>query len=215
MIVILLGPPGAGKGTQAEAIVKKLGVPHVSTGDIFRANLAQGTPLGLEAKGYMERGALVPDELVVRLVGDRLGQPDAAKGALLDGFPRTVAQAEALAALLAKMSPPKKVDVCLSLEAPDEELLKRLAGRRVCRGCGAGWHAVFNPPPADLKCPKCGGEIYQRADDSEATVGERLRVYREQTRPLVEWYGRQGVLKAIDGQRPPEEVRARVSEALG
>lgn len=139
MIVILLGPPGAGKGTQAEAIVKRLSIPHVSTGDIFRANLAQGTKLGLEAKGYMERGALVPDDLVVRLVGDRLSQPDAAKGVLLDGFPRTVGQAEALDSLLAAGAAPGKVDVCLLLDVPDAELMRRLTGRRVCRGCGAGW----------------------------------------------------------------------------
>ena len=215
MIVILLGPPGAGKGTQAEAIVKKLGVPHVSTGDIFRANLAKGTPLGLEAKGYMDKGALVPDELVVRLVGDRLSQPDAAEGVLLDGFPRTVGQAEALAEFLKKADPPRKVDACLLLEVPDQELMKRLTGRRVCRGCGAGWHAVFSPPPEDLKCPKCGGEIYQRADDSEATIGARLAVYHEQTSPLVDWYQKGGALIRIDGQGPPDKVRVAVAEALG
>jgi adenylate kinase len=215
MIVILLGPPGAGKGTQAEALVKRLGVPHVSTGDIFRANLAQGTPLGLEAKGYMERGALVPDELVVRLVGDRLSQPDAAGGALLDGFPRTVGQAGALEGLLASKSPPRRVDLCLLLEVPDADLTARLAGRRVCRGCGAGWHAVFDPPPAALKCPSCGGEIYQRADDSESVVRSRLAVYHEQTSPLVAWYEAKGALKKISGLGRPEEVRERLSAALG
>ena len=215
MIVILLGPPGAGKGTQAEAVVARLGVPHVSTGDIFRANLAQGTPLGLEAKGYMDRGALVPDDLVVRLVGDRLSQADADAGALLDGFPRTVGQAESLDRLLAKRRPPRAVDVCLLLDVPDEVLVNRLSGRRVCRGCGTGWHAVFDPPPVDMKCPRCGGEIYQRPDDSEATIAKRLAVYHALTSPLVDWYKAKGLLKRVSGLGPPERVREVIAKALG
>jgi adenylate kinase len=214
MIIILLGPPGAGKGTQAAALAKRYGIPHVSTGDIFRANLAQGTPLGLEAKGYMDRGALVPDELVVRLVGDRLAQDDARPGALLDGFPRTVFQAEALEGLLAKMTPPRRVDACLAVEVPDEELFARLTGRRVCRGCGALWHMVGDPPPADLTCPKCAGEIYQRADDSRDTIAARLAVYHGQTSPLADWYRAKGLLKAVSGLGTTAEVEAAIASAL-
>lgn len=212
MIIILLGPPGAGKGTQAGAIAAKFNIPHISTGDIFRANLKEGTPLGLEAKKYMDAGALVPDELVVRLVGGRLDEADAKDGALLDGFPRTVAQAEALAAYLEKAG--RRVDHCVCLNVPDEELVSRLAGRRMCRACGAGFHVVFSPP-ADGRCTKCGGEVYQRDDDSEDTVMKRLKVYHEQTSPLVEWYGRRGLLRPIDGQGQPAEIESRIFAALG
>ncbi|MDR1044933.1 MAG: adenylate kinase [Candidatus Adiutrix sp.] len=213
MIVILLGPPGAGKGTQAGAIAEKYRIPHISTGDIFRANLKEGSPLGLEARRYMEAGALVPDDLVVRLVGDRLDAPDAAGGALLDGFPRTVAQAEALAGYLARKG--RQEDHCLCLEVPDGELVKRLAGRRMCRDCGAGFHVDFSPPPADGRCAKCGGQIHQRADDQEATVLNRLKVYHEQTSPLADWYGRRGLLRRIDGQGSVAEIQSRILAALG
>lgn len=213
MIIILLGPPGAGKGTQAGAIADKFGIPHISTGDIFRANLKEGTPLGLEAKKYMDSGALVPDELVVRLVGGRLDQPDAAPGALLDGFPRTVAQAEALSRYLADRG--RQVDHCVCLEVPDQVLVTRLAGRRMCRECGAGYHVDYSPPPADGLCAQCGGSIYQRDDDQEATVQNRLRVYHEQTSPLVAWYSQRGLLRAIDGQGPVEEIKQRIFAALG
>ncbi len=212
MIIILLGPPGAGKGTQAGALAAKFDIPHISTGDIFRANLKQGTPLGLEAKKYMDSGALVPDELVVRLVGGRLDEADAAKGALLDGFPRTVAQAEALEAYLAARG--RQVDHCVCLDVPDEVLLRRLAGRRMCRDCGAGFHLDYSPPPADGRCPKCGGEIYQRDDDREATVQNRLKVYHDQTSPLVDWYGGRGLLRNIEGQGAIEEVQRRIFSAL-
>jgi adenylate kinase len=212
VIVILLGPPGAGKGTQAAAISRHLGIPHVSTGDIFRANLSEGTPLGLEAKGYMAMGELVPDDLVVRLVADRLSRPDAAGGALLDGFPRTVGQAEALEDILASRG--SKVDVCLLLDVPDADLLARLSGRRVCRRCGSGWHASFSPPPGDLKCPKCGGEIYQRDDDREETVTSRLAVYRRQTRPLTDWYGSRGSLRVVHGTGTPQDVEKDIEKAL-
>lgn len=212
MIIILLGPPGAGKGTQAGAISEKYNIPHISTGDIFRANLKEGTPLGLEAKKYMDAGALVPDELVVRIVGDRLKASDAAGGALLDGFPRTVAQAEALSAYLGEGG--RQVDFCLCLEVPDGVLLSRLAGRRMCRQCGAGFHVEFSPPPADGRC-QCGGEIYQRDDDMEATIQNRLKVYHEQTSPLVAWYKERGLLRAIDGQGPVEEIKKRIFAALG
>lgn len=213
MIIILLGPPGAGKGTQAGAISEKYKIPHISTGDIFRANLKEGTPLGLEAKKYMDAGALVPDELVVRIVGDRLNAQDALAGALLDGFPRTVAQAEALSAYLAEKG--RQVDHCLCLEVPDPVLLARLSGRRMCRECGAGFHVEFSPPPADGRCNQCGGEIYQRDDDMEATIQNRLQVYHQQTSPLVEWYARRGLLRKIDGQGPVEEIKTRIFAALG
>lgn len=212
MIIILLGPPGAGKGTQAGAIAEKYGIPHVSTGDIFRANLKDGTPLGLEAKRYMDTGTLVPDELVVRLVGDRLDAPDAANGALLDGFPRTIGQAEALSDYLAQKG--RMVDHCLCLEVPDAELVRRLAGRRMCRDCGAGYHVDFSPAP-DGRCGKCGGEVYQRDDDNEATVLNRLKVYHEQTSPLVDWYGQLGLLRPIDGIGSPQEIKERIFAALG
>ncbi len=212
MIIILLGPPGAGKGTQAGAIAAKFNIPHISTGDIFRANLKEGTPLGLEAKKYMDSGALVPDELVVRLVGGRLSEADAQSGALLDGFPRTLAQAEALGDNLAATG--RQVDHCVCIEVPDEALLRRLAGRRMCKSCGAGFHVDFSPPPADGRCPKCGGEIYQRDDDREETIKNRLAVYHEQTSPLVAWYGGRGLLRAIDGQGKVDEVEARIFAAL-
>jgi adenylate kinase len=212
MIVILLGPPGAGKGTQAAAIVKALNIPHVSTGDIFRANLEQETPLGLEAKKYMTKGELVPDELVVRLVADRLSKADAQKGALLDGFPRTTAQAKALEEFLVARQ--KKVDVCLLLEVADQELIIRLSGRRVCRSCGAGWHVTYSPPPTDLKCSKCGGEIYQRDDDQAETIQSRLSVYHRQTAPLIDWYRSLGVLKVINGLNEPKIVEEEIKKAL-
>lgn len=212
MIIILLGPPGAGKGTQAGAIAEKYNIPHISTGDIFRANLKAGTPLGLEAKKYMDAGALVPDDLVVRLVGDRLDASDAAGGALLDGFPRTVPQAEALADYLERKG--RRIDHCLCLDVPDAELVKRLAGRRMCRDCGAGYHVDYSPAEAG-RCSKCGGEVYQRDDDNEATVSNRLQVYHEQTSPLVEWYGQRGLLREIDGLGSPQEIKNRIFAALG
>jgi adenylate kinase len=212
MIIILLGPPGAGKGTQAGAIAEKTHLPHVSTGDIFRANLKEGTPLGLEAKKYMDSGALVPDDLVVRLVVDRLAAPDLREGALLDGFPRTAAQAEALAEFLAGAG--RWVDSCLSLEVSDATILTRLSGRRLCRNCGAGYHVHFSPPPADGRCGRCGGEIYQRDDDREEILRKRLEVFHRQTNPLVHWYEDRGLLMTIDGEGPIEEVTQKIFAAL-
>lgn len=212
MIVILLGPPGAGKGTQAAAIVKSLCIPHVSTGDIFRANLEHETPLGLEAKKYMDAGKLVPDNLVVRLVADRLSKADAQGGVLLDGFPRTVVQAEALEEFL--KAGQKKVDVCLLLEVPDQELVKRLSGRRVCRRCGKGWHVDYSPPPEELKCDSCSGEIYQRDDDLPDTIKSRLAVYHSQTKPLIDWYRSRGCLAVIDGRADPSKVGSEIEKAL-
>jgi adenylate kinase len=213
MIVILLGPPGAGKGTQATTLVKRFGFPHISTGDIFRANLEAGTALGLEAKGYMAMGELVPDDLVVRLVADRLSKPDVVKnGALLDGFPRTAAQAEALESFLKAQN--SRVDACVLLDVPDEELLTRLTGRRVCRTCGTGWHMTYSPPPENMKCPKCGGPIYQRDDDSEVTIKSRLKVFHQQTSPLVEWYKARHILKPVNGLASPQEVEKAINEVL-
>ncbi|MDR2726017.1 MAG: adenylate kinase [Candidatus Adiutrix sp.] len=212
MIIILLGPPGAGKGTQAGTIAQKTHLPHISTGDIFRANLKEGTPLGLEARKYMDAGALVPDELVVRLVADRLSAPDARPGALLDGFPRTTVQAEALTAFLADTG--NKIKCCLCLEVSDVALLTRLAGRRLCRNCGAGYHVSFSPPPADGRCGRCGGEVYQRDDDREEIIKNRLEVFHRETNPLAHWYEERGLLKTIDGEGPIEEVSGRIFAAL-
>ena len=179
---------------------------------VCRANLEERNPLGLEAKKYREAGALVPDDLVVRLVGDRLGAPEASGGALLDGFPRTVGQAEALSDYLADKG--RKVDHCLCLDVPDEELIRRLAGRRMCRNCGSGYHVDFSPPSA-TGCDKCGGEIYQREDDNEATVRNRLKVYHEQTSQLIQWYGQRGLLRPINGLGTPKDIEARIFAALG
>jgi len=212
MIIILLGPPGAGKGTQAVAIAEKIHLPHVSTGDIFRANLKDGTPLGLEAKKYMDAGTLVPDDLVVRLVVDRLSAPDARGGVLLDGFPRTAAQAEALSEFLAAAG--RTIKCCLSLKVTDEVILTRLSGRRLCRNCGAGYHLTFSPPPADGRCGRCGGEIYQRDDDREEILKKRLDVFHLQTNPLTHWYEDHGLLRTIDGEGPVEEITKRIFAAL-
>ncbi|MGL4209362.1 MAG: adenylate kinase [Candidatus Adiutrix sp.] len=212
MFIVLLGPPGAGKGTQASAIAKKFSIPHISTGDIFRANLADNTQLGLEAKKYMDSGALVPDDLVLRLVADRLNGPDAAKGALLDGFPRTVIQAEGLASSLSLKG--MRVDCCIYLHVAEDILVRRLAGRRLCRGCPASFHTEFSPPPPNGLCPFCGAQIYQRDDDLEATVKNRLMVYHNQTSPLVEWYNERGLLRSIDGNQPVEQVASTILGAL-
>ncbi|MDR1576832.1 MAG: adenylate kinase [Deltaproteobacteria bacterium] len=211
MIIVLLGPPGAGKGTQTAALVNRYGLTPISTGDIFRANLNAGTLLGLEAKNYMNQGLLVPDELTVRLVEDRLAQPDAKKGCLLDGFPRTVFQAEELDKILAAQG--LAVDYCLLLDLPDLELLTRLTGRRVCRACGSVWHLTFSPPPDNLICP-CGGEIYQRGDDGEAAASNRLKVYQAQTRPLAAWYQKRGKLKTVSASGSPERVATAIQQAL-
>ncbi|MDR1166425.1 MAG: adenylate kinase [Deltaproteobacteria bacterium] len=208
MIIVLLGPPGTGKGTQATAIKERYGIPHVSTGDILRANLAQGTPLGLEAKAYMEKGELVPDALILDLVADRLTLPDCQKGVLLDGFPRTLAQAEAFDRALVAQK--KAIDHVLFLSVPEDALTRRLAGRRVCRGCAATYHVDFNPPPASLVCPGCQGEIYQRADDSQEAIRNRLKVYNDLTDPLIGYYREKAYLREVDGSESP----ARVAEAI-
>lgn len=212
MRLVLVGPPGAGKGTQAEFIAAHLSVPKISTGDIFRANLAQGTPLGLEAKRYMEAGQLVPDEVTINMVRARLAEPDAAHGFLLDGFPRTIPQAVALDKMLADMG--VALDVVLELVVDNDEVIRRLSGRRTCRSCGKIWHEVFDPPTRPGVCDRCGGELYQRDDDKPETVAERLRVYARDTAPLIEFYGAQGKLVGIDATGPVEEVTERAKDAL-
>ncbi len=213
MIVILMGAPGAGKGTQAEGLAEKLGVPHVASGDLFREALQKGTPLGLKAKGYMERGELVPDEIVIGMILERLAQPDCEKGVVLDGFPRTLAQAEALDRALAEQG--RKVDRVLFLEVPEEDLVQRLTGRWICRQCQASYHTLFRPPKVEGVCDRCGGELYQRPDDREETVRRRLEVYFEQTTPVLEYYRRRGVLVSVDGLGSIDEVRRRLAAAVG
>jgi adenylate kinase len=210
--LVLVGPPGAGKGTQAEFIAANQSVPKISTGDIFRANVGQGTPLGLQAKKYMDAGQLVPDEVTIDMVRDRLAEPDAADGFLLDGFPRTVPQAEVLDQMLADLG--TSLDVVLELVVDDDEVIRRLSGRRTCRGCGKIWHVEFDPTKAEGECDRCGGELFQRDDDKPDTVAERLRVYADQTAPLVNYYGGQGKLVGIDATGPVEDVTQRATDAL-
>lgn len=213
MRLILLGPPGAGKGTQATRLVEKHGIPQISTGDILRAAVREGTPLGKTAKSYMDSGKLVPDSVVIGIIEERLKAKDCAKGYILDGFPRTVAQADALTAAVAKMG--QKIDHVLSVEVPNEELVQRLAGRRTCKGCGAMYHVRFSPPKAAGTCDKCGGELFQRDDDQEATIRSRLKVYDEQTAPLIAYYRKAGLLRPIDGKGGMEEILGRITAVLG
>jgi adenylate kinase len=210
--VVLVGPPGAGKGTQAQFVASHLSVPQISTGDIFRANVSQGTPLGKQAKEYMDAGDLVPDEITVGMVRDRLGEPDAKTGFLLDGFPRTVPQAEQLDELLADMG--TKLDVVLELVVEDDEVVRRLSGRRTCRNCGHIWHVDFDPPTKEGVCDICGGELFQRDDDKADTIRHRLEVYAEQTAPLIAYYARSGILVGIDAMGPVDDVTDRASAAL-
>jgi adenylate kinase len=209
---ILLGPPGAGKGTQASHIVEAYGVPHISTGDILRANVKAGTALGTEAKRFMDAGELVPDEVIIGMVGDRLAEADAADGFLFDGFPRTVPQAEALDALLEDRGVP--LDVVLELVVDHEEVVRRLTGRRTCAGCGRIFHLEYDPPAAEGACDDCGGELQQRADDREEVVRNRLEVYTEQTEPLVAFYEARGQLARIEATGSFDEVTDRVLRTL-
>jgi len=199
MKLILLGPPGAGKGTQAKFISKEFNIPHISTGDIFRKNISEKTALGIEAKGYIDKGLLVPDELTVRIAEDRLNSNDCKMGYLLDGFPRTVFQAKELDKL-------DKLDCVLLLQVPDEFILSRMTGRRVCTSCGASFHITNNPPKEEDICDLCGGRLVQRKDDKEETVAQRIQVYKDQTEPLVSYYKDKGILKTIDGTLEIEEV---------
>ncbi len=212
MVVILLGPPGAGKGTQAARLAERLGLAHVASGDLFREAVAARTPLGQKAQGYMERGELVPDEIVVAMVLERLTRPDCRRGAILDGFPRTVAQAEALERDLSAQG--KKVDAVLLVNVPDEVVLERLTGRRICRNCQAPYHLTFHPPAQEGICDRCGGVLYQRDDDREETVRHRLRVYWEQTAPLISYYRQKRLLREVDGVGEVEEVGERLLRAL-
>ena len=212
MRIVLVGPPGAGKGTQAEYIAAHLSVPQISTGDIFRSNVAQGTPLGVEAKRYMDAGNLVPDEVTINMVRDRLAEADAADGFLLDGFPRTVPQAAALDKMLADLG--TQLDLVLELVVDDDEVIRRLSGRRQCRGCGKIWHVEFDATSKEGVCDRCGGQLYQRDDDKPEVIAERLRVYSRDTAPLVDYYGAQGKLVGIDATGPVEDVTTRAIDAL-
>lgn len=204
MNIILMGLPGAGKGTQADGIVEKYETPHISTGDMFRAAITEGTELGIKAKSYMDQGALVPDEVTIGIVRDRLSKPDCEKGFLLDGFPRTVPQAEALDALLADMD--RKIEHVLNIEVDPDELVKRLTGRRICKVCGTSYHLQFNPPKVEGKCDKDGGDLYQREDDNPETVKNRLDVNMTQTAPLLAFYNAKDVLSNVNGQQDINDV---------
>lgn len=213
MNIILLGPPGAGKGTQAKRLIDKYGIPQISTGDMLRAALKEGTPLGLEAKKYMDQGALVPDSVVIGLVKERILMDDCKKGYMLDGFPRNVSQAEALDKMLGELG--QKIDHVVCVEVPNDELVKRLTGRRTCRNCGAGFHVMFDPPKTAGVCDKCKGELYQRDDDNETTVVSRLKVYEDSTKPLIDYYDKQAKLRRIDGVGDMEAILARIVKILG
>lgn len=204
MYIILMGPPGAGKGTQAARLVDQLKIPHISTGYMFRAAVAEGTPLGKEAKSYMDSGQLVPDSVTIGIVKERLLKPDCKNGFILDGFPRTAEQADALGQILADLG--IKIDRVLNVNVPEEEIISRMSGRRVCTGCGATYHIKFNPPASGDKCSKCGAEIYQRPDDSEGTVRNRLTVYKGQTQPLINYYQDKGLYTEIDGTQVIDKV---------
>lgn len=212
MKIILLGAPGAGKGTQAKLICEKLDIPHISTGDIFRANIKGNTPLGIKAKGFMDKGELVPDELTVEIVKDRLGNPDCAKGFILDGFPRTIPQAEYLDKVLTEMN--INLDAALLIDVKDEDIIERMSGRRVCTNCGATYNIVFNPTKVEGICDACKSPVIQRADDAAETVLNRLDTYHKQTQPLINYYEKAGKLIVAQGASEVEETSARVMKAL-
>ena len=213
MKIIMLGAPGAGKGTQAKKIAAKYGIPHISTGDIFRANIKNGTELGKKAKTYMDQGLLVPDELVVDLVVDRVNQDDCENGYVLDGFPRTIPQAEALTEALEKMG--QKVDFAIDVNVPDENIVKRMGGRRACVTCGATYHMVYAPTKKEGICDTCGGELILRDDDKPETVQKRLNVYHDQTQPLIDYYTSQGILRTVDGTVDIDDLLRANTEFLG
>jgi len=210
--LLIMGPPGAGKGTQAEVLVKELKITHISTGDMFRNAIKEGTEMGKKAKEYMDKGALVPDEVVIGMVGERLSQPDTKAGFLLDGFPRTVEQARALDATLDSLA--IKLDGVVNIVVPLDKLMARLTGRRVCKGCGASYHVIFNPPQSEGKCNSCQGELYQRTDDNEESVGTRLRAYEEKTQPLIDYYKEKGLLLDINGDQEIKLVLEDIISAL-
>ena len=213
MKLVMLGAPGAGKGTQAKMIAEQYGIPHVSTGDIFRMNIKNGTDLGKEAKTYMDKGELVPDELTVRILLDRVAQEDCKNGYVLDGFPRTIPQAEVLDAELTKLG--DAIDYAINVDVPDENIVRRMSGRRACVSCGATYHIVHIPPKKEGICDKCGAELILRDDDKEETVKNRLNIYHAQTQPLIDFYTNKGVLKTVDGTVDSAEVFAAIKAILG
>lgn len=212
MNILFMGPPGAGKGTQAENIVNEFGIPHISTGDAFRLAIKQGTPIGIKAKKFMDQGLLVPDDVTIGIVEERLQQSDCEKGFLLDGFPRTLSQAEALDDILARLN--TGLDHVINLKVDREKLLARLTGRRICKNCGSTYHVIFNPPKQEGICDKCGGELYQRSDDNEESVGIRLDEYINKTAPLLTFYENKGLLRQIDGDQEIDAVSSQIASIL-
>ena len=213
MRIAFLGPPGAGKGTQARDLAGEWSALHLATGDMLREAVAAGSPLGREAKGYMDKGALVPDDVIIRMMGERLGKADAGRGFILDGFPRTIAQAEALAKLLKDLG--QTLDTVVYFDVSEPELLRRLTGRRVCRACGHSYHMTSNPPKRAGVCDECGGELYQRDDDAETTVRKRLDVYQRQTAPLLDYYRQRSLLATVSGEGPLATIRDAIRAASG
>lgn len=213
MKIIMLGAPGAGKGTQAKKIAEKYQIPHISTGDIFRANIKGGTELGMKAKTFMDQGMLVPDEITIGMLMDRIGQEDCINGYVLDGFPRTIPQAESLTKALAERG--EKVDYAINVDVPDENIINRMSGRRACLGCGATYHIIFNPPVKEGICDTCGQELVLRDDDKPETVKKRLDVYHQQTQPLIDYYKNAEVLAEVDGTQPMDAVFQDIVEILG
>ena len=213
MKIIMLGAPGAGKGTQAKMIAEKYSIPHISTGDIFRANIKNGTELGMEAKKYMDQGKLVPDELTVKILLDRVAQPDCENGYVLDGFPRTIPQAEVLDKALKELG--DQIDYAINVDVPDENIVNRMSGRRACVACGATYHIKYNAPKVENVCDSCGKELIIREDDKPETVQKRLTVYHEQTQPLIDFYEKKGVLKSVDGTVDMMDVFAAITDILG
>ena len=213
MKIIMLGAPGAGKGTQAKQIAAKYNIPHVSTGDIFRANIKEGTALGMEAKSYMDKGQLVPDELTVKILLDRVAKDDCKNGYVLDGFPRTIPQAEVLDEAVSKLN--ESIDYAINVDVPDENIVKRMSGRRACLKCGATYHIVNVPPKAEGICDVCGEKLVIRDDDKEETVKARLKAYHDQTQPLIEYYSKKGILKEVDGTQDVNKVFDDITAILG
>lgn len=212
MKLVLLGPPGAGKGTQAKKMIEKYQIPQISTGDMLRQAIKDGTTLGKEAKAFMDQGELVPDEVILNIVKERIKAADCQNGYIFDGFPRTVAQAEALDAILAGLSTP--LDAVVSIEVPEDNVVKRLSGRRTCKSCGMLYHLLYNPPKKEGQCDNCGSVLFQRDDDNEITIRQRLAVYTRQTAPLIDYYAQHGIVKTVPGIGEPEEIFAAICEVL-
>ena len=213
MKIIMLGAPGAGKGTQAKRIAQRYGIPHVSTGDIFRANIKNGTELGMKAKAYMDAGNLVPDEITIGMLLDRIHEADCEKGYVLDGFPRTIPQAESLTAALKERG--EKMDYAIDVDVPDENIIKRMSGRRACLACGATYHIAYNPPKKEGVCDQCGEPLVLRKDDKPETVKNRLEVYHQQTQPLIDYYKKEGILAQVDGTQNMDQVFEDIVKILG